>query len=77
MLFQRHVVGPELAPPDRVRGNVAHRLDRIGQRLDPAIERVGPAACEGLDVALPGDMHDGVRHLEIAVVEALRNFEAD
>ena len=66
--------GPEVALPAGAARDPGHRLPRVDQRLDAAVQRIHPAAGVAHVVALPGGMHDRERDFEDARVEAGYDF---
>ena len=75
-LLQGDLFTGERAAPGRRRSHIAHRLGGIGEGLDAPVQRIGAGAAERLGIALAGDMHDRVGHLEISVVETRRDLQA-
>ncbi|MND98668.1 hypothetical protein D3C80_910290 [compost metagenome] len=75
-LVQTDGLAGEVAFVAGVAGHVAHGLGGIGQGLDTPVQGVGAGAAEGLGIALTRDVHDGLRHFEVHVIETGRHLGA-
>ena len=63
--------------PERLARDRRHRLIRVHQGLDAAVERIGAAARIAHQGALPCGMHHGLSRLEHRVVESIHDLHAD
>ncbi len=74
--FQRLVLALRLFPVG-ARGNAPHLVPGVCDRLQSAVLRVRTAGLERHHERLSGRMHDRVRDLEAALVDAREDLEAD